>query len=68
MKQETKTNLIWLALCALGGLSSLVCALFGAWWHLLTAALCFILAHIFYTDSQYGVESVKHYFSKERRK
>lgn len=68
MKSETKTNLIWLTLCVLAGLSSLVWALFGAWWHLFTAAFCFALGYIFYTDAQYGVESVKCYFDRKRRK
>jgi len=58
-----------MAVSAILGIASLLgVILAGAWWHLFTAAACFLLARMFYTDDAYGVESVKSYLQSKRRK
>lgn len=66
MSSETLGNFIWLCLFALLGLSALIGALFfGAWWHLFTAAMCFVMCLVLYFDDDYRTESVKSYLSRK---
>ena len=66
MSFSTLTNLIQLCVFALLGLCSLIGALFfGAWWHLFTAAICFVFCLVLYFDDEYGTESVKSYFNRK---
>lgn len=66
MSYSTLGNFIWLCLFALLGLSALIGALvWGAWWHLFTAAVCLVFCIVLYLDDDYGTESVKSYFNRK---
>lgn len=66
MKRETRTNLMNCIIAALLAVVCFVCLLCGAWWHVFTCAACLLLAWVFYTDSEYGTESVRDYFARKQ--
>ena len=68
MKPETFENFVFVIVLSFMGLISLVSVLFGAWWHLLTLFISFVLARIFYIDDAYGTESVKAFFQNKKRR
>ena len=67
MKFETLQNFCMCVLLALLGATALCGVIFyAAWWHIYTAAICFLLAYVLYHDNMYG-ESVCHYLARVRR-
>ena len=60
MERETLINLIQGVFAALFCVLSIAFVFaFGAWWHLVSALFWGALANLFYTDDEYGIESVQ---------
>lgn len=69
MKAETLLNLIQCSVTLLLGIAALVGAIFfNASFHFVTASCCLFLAWVFYTDNEYGTESVRDYFKNRYKK
>ena len=63
MKFEVLINIIWICLFVLCGLISLAGAIIAdAWWHCVTAAVCFVFAYVLYTD-----EGIQEYIRSIRK-
>ncbi len=67
MKTEIVSNLVWIAIWAVLGITALIVAVFcGACWHYFTAGVCLILVIILWNDDANG-ESVKSFFTRGKR-
>lgn len=66
MANGTIQNLIFCIVSFILGTTGLIGAVFfGAWWHLVTASGCFLIAWMMFIDNSYDVESVKHYIQRK---
>lgn len=66
MAKEFLTNLIICIISLILGIIALIGVIFcGAWWHLVTASGCFLIAWMMFIDNSYDVESVKHYIQRK---
>lgn len=69
MKSDTLANFIQCLIALSLGIFAFVAALFfGATWHLISAAMCFVLAWVLYTDDAYGIVSVRQWFKNRYKK
>lgn len=68
MKTEIISNLVWIAIWAILGITALIAAIFcGAYWHFFTAGACLLFVVVLWNDDAYGRESVKSYFARVAR-
>lgn len=68
MKTEIVSNLVWIAIWVILGITALIGAIFcGAYWHFFTAGACLLFVVVLWNDNAYGRESVKSYFAKVAR-
>lgn len=68
MNFDTLTNLISLTAFLIVAVGALIGAIFyGAWWHLLTAGICFLFVVMLWEDEHGGTESLKSYFKSKKK-
>lgn len=69
MKKETLLNAIQGGIALLFALFTLGAALVTlTWWYGVFSVIGFAVARVFYTDDEYGIESVKQYIHRKRGK
>ncbi len=61
---ETLLNLLITVVCYTVALGGLVACLFGAWWHLFSAAMMYVLGAVCLNDTQWGNESALKYVER----
>ena len=69
VKSETFVNLMWGFVWLILGTTTLLSSIiYKAWWGILLAMACDLMAYVCYTDDEYGTESVKAYLQRKRSK
>lgn len=65
MKKSTFINLVFCAFCVIiFAFSVMATIVWGAWWNMVCGSFAGLLGYAMFVDSDYGTESVKHYFTK----